>query len=160
MCSSDLGLDPLKRRLASIGRIAFEQAGDKTAARIDGSAPDSLAARLKKAHDDLQQALEAYNQDARVVAANARYQLKRVPAPRYWQPNEPVVLLSGPPIKRMVRHGEDGRLNPNGRLDCQLLANVSARFPVLGDDLAKRMDQLTPAPGTPRIGFETWTEQP
>ncbi|MDX2030917.1 MAG: hypothetical protein SF339_09630 [Blastocatellia bacterium] len=154
------GLEPLQRRLASIGRITIGRVGDKITAQIDGSAPDSLAAKLKRAIDDLQQAIALYNQDPKVVAAKTSYALKQVPAPRYWQPNEPVVLLSGSAIKRMLRHGEDGRLNEDGLLECQLLENASARLAVTSGAVVQRLNQLAPAPGAARIGFNIWTEQP
>lgn len=39
------------------------------------------------------------------------------PAPRFWQPNEPSVLLAGAALEPTNRHGEDGAAN-NGWLQC------------------------------------------
>ena len=36
--------------------------------------------------------------------------LHQIPAPRYWTPNEPVLLLSGADVEPTDRHGRDGRL--------------------------------------------------
>ena len=36
---------------------------------------------------------------------------KPVPAPRFWRPNEPVVLIAGEVAKETLRHGNDGRLS-------------------------------------------------
>lgn len=46
--------------------------------------------------------------------------LEQIPAPSYWQPNNPVVLIEGDAAKPTERHGMDGLL------DCQLL--------VMGED--------------------------
>ncbi|MCB1908294.1 MAG: hypothetical protein KDH15_13075 [Rhodocyclaceae bacterium] len=39
-----------------------------------------------------------------------RLELKRRPAPRYWRPNEPVLLIAGESVEATVRHGVGGRL--------------------------------------------------
>jgi hypothetical protein len=44
------------------------------------------------------------------IAKSAPYALKSVPAPRYWQPNEPVVLIVnevGQTVRPTLRHGRD-----------------------------------------------------
>ena len=46
------------------------------------------------------------------------YQLYNKAAPRYWQPNEPVVLLVGNGIRATERHGQYGRLRGDGALEC------------------------------------------
>ena len=55
--------------------------------------------------------------------------LHKVPAPRYWQPTEPVLMLSGNALPSMERYGGDGRFTAKGnlvcRLDSQLLTAVT-----------------------------------
>jgi len=46
--------------------------------------------------------------------------LKEIPAPRYYQPGEPVVLISGDGLEYPERYGGDGRFNANGYLVCRL----------------------------------------
>lgn len=44
--------------------------------------------------------------------------LKASTMPRFWHPNDPVVLISG--LHRSRKHGEDGRYNRDGTLTCRL----------------------------------------
>src|SRR6185503_293057 len=69
--------------------------------------------------------------------------LRAIPGPRYWQPNDPVVLMVGEAIAPSVRHGRDGRLRSDGLLECQLLEGV----------------QRTAA-GAERVGFKSSAERP
>ncbi len=48
------------------------------------------------------------------LARRAAYQLQAVPAPRFWQPNEPVILLSGDATQ------SPARFNPNNSFECYL----------------------------------------
>ncbi len=52
------------------------------------------------------------------------YDLTCVPAPRYWQTNDPVLLLSGDVVEPILRHGGDGRLRDDGYLECRLTTEV------------------------------------
>lgn len=55
----------------------------------------------------------------------SNYQLLSVPAPKYWHPNDPVLLLSGDLIEPVLRYGGDGRLRPqDGYLECRLTSEV------------------------------------
>ena len=154
------GVAPLKRKMDATGSVKIGLAGDKAVAATDGSPAGSLAVKLKKAIDDLQRAVDDHNADPDVQKANAIYKLKQVPAPRYWQPNEPVVLLAGPAIKRMVRHGEDGRLNKDGLLECQVMENAVARSAAVSGAISQKMNQLDPGRDGVKIGFSVRTEQP
>jgi hypothetical protein len=44
--------------------------------------------------------------------------LKASATPRFWHPNDPVIMISG--LNRSQRHGEDGRYNHDGTLTCRL----------------------------------------
>ncbi|MGH9769209.1 MAG: hypothetical protein ACREAB_17415, partial [Blastocatellia bacterium] len=154
------GIAPLMRKIEATGSVRIGLAGDKVVAETGGSSAGSLAVRLKNAIDGLQRAVDDHNADPEVQQANAVYKLKQIPAPRYWQPNEPVVMLAGPAVKRMVRHGEDGRLNKDGLLDCQVMGNAVARSAVVSDALLQKMNQLDPGRDGVKIGFSVRTEQP
>ncbi len=46
--------------------------------------------------------------------------LQQLDEPRFWRPNDPVVLLAGRAFQRAARHGEDGRFRSDGRLLCRV----------------------------------------
>ena len=52
-----------------------------------------------------------------LVGPLADYELAELAAPRFWHPNNPVVLLSGDGVQRTYRHGADGRF---GALLCRV----------------------------------------
>ena len=100
------------------------------------------------------------------------YHLESFSVPRYWEPKEPVVLITGKDeedkkvIKTSERHGQDGRLDQeNGLLQCHLFS-VSSNSVKSFDDLITNkkfdiifteIDKITPINN---IGFVTWTKQP
>jgi hypothetical protein len=75
----------------------------------------------------------------------------RVPSPRFWQADPPVLLLQGP--RRSFRHGHDGRFDADGRLICRttgqtvlsLAANLRA---ALSDARHKDLPETTPVRAT------------
>ena len=58
------------------------------------------------------------------------FELQQQEEPRFWRPNDPVVLLAGSPFKRSLRHDEDGRYRPDGRLLCRLSGQEVTRIKV------------------------------
>lgn len=119
---------------------------------------DQLAARLHRAMTELQR---------RVWGLPTPCVLRAIPGPRYWQPNDPVVLMIGEAIAPGVRHGRDGRLRQDGLLACQLLEGVedeSLNHLPLDSGLLDRIRQLIeaqrPPAGEERVGFAEWTQQP
>ena len=50
--------------------------------------------------------------------ADLGLKLKAGALPRFWHPNDPVVLIAG--LDRAQKHGEDGRYNDDGTLTCRL----------------------------------------
>lgn len=91
---------------------------------------------------------------APLLARRPRYTLQRSPAPRYWQPADPVVLVAGETVQPSPRHGEDGRLRPDGLLATRLLpAGLSwpaDAIPLIQEALAQQQDT-----NQPQIGFAT-----
>ena len=56
--------------------------------------------------------------------------LQATPAPRFWQPNEPVVLLVGEGMEVTDRHGQDGTLQCHG-IDCDTIDITSNSSPAI-----------------------------
>ncbi|MBI3260559.1 MAG: hypothetical protein HYZ54_13960 [Ignavibacteriae bacterium] len=65
------------------------------------------------------------------------YFLSQITAPRYWQPNDPVLLFQGDGIEPTDRYGNDGRYMANNTLVCrlsnQLLSNLVIPAGALGN---------------------------
>jgi hypothetical protein len=59
-----------------------------------------------------------------VLVRRSKYTIEEVPAPRYWRPTEPVVLLADSKLEVTHRHGEDGRMREDGLLECFLVAHT------------------------------------
>ena len=91
---------------------------------------------------------------------NKPYAIQSRPAPRYWRPNEPALLIVDETVEPTKRHGQDGRLHPDELLECQALtvanAAVENNFPAIRDEISK----YQPGPDQERIGFDVWEEQP
>ncbi|MDB9421811.1 hypothetical protein PN467_15145 [Microcystis aeruginosa CS-563/04] len=90
------------------------------------------------------------------------YTIKIVPGPRYWQPSDPVLLMTGEVVKP-TRNRNDERLREDGFLQCKLLTKTInlQTLPDNGaldvfDDL---LNQFVNQP-TEKIGFREWKNQP
>jgi hypothetical protein len=155
------GVAPLQNKIKTTGQVQIEINGDQVIATANDSSAGSAAVKLKQAISDLGQAIITYNNSPAVRHAKVAYRLKQIPAPRYWQPNEPVVLLTGPAAKTTLRHGQDGRLN-DGLLDCHVLGGYELRDLILNKQgvIGKNIDQLSPGQNQEKIGFSIWTRQP
>ena len=97
---------------------------------------------------------ELINQATQVLNADSEdddkvsFFTERIPAPRFWQPNNPVVLLHGDGIKPTQRHGYDGVLNcavydkgddlPFGRSDFDALSQRVAELIELQPNINSR----------------------
>lgn len=102
---------------------------------------------------------------AEILAASQAtfYRLRLKPGPRFWRPNEPVVLLSGAAAEASGRHGQDGRLRDDGLLVCHVLPHedlkdlVPSNFPALTDML----ERIRPAArGGDGFAFNVWRQNP
>lgn len=125
-------------------------------ARIDRN--ESLKSERDRKEEDLYKKLE-----------NTEYTLKSTPAPRYWLPREPVLLIADSPlVKQTPRHGQDGRLHEDDLLRCQILQLgelLKEKIDSLGPksvDKQEKIDSLEPKPASDedKIGFTCWKEQP
>lgn len=78
------------------------------------STASSLAYQLAKMVNQLITEIEAEQET--INKANGtliNYFLEQIPGPRYWQPNDPVVLVQGKDVHPTKRHGQDGILDCN-----------------------------------------------
>ena len=90
------------------------------------------------------------------------YILKIVPGPRYWQPSDPVILMTGDAVTATRRHGEDGSLREDGLLECQLLTKTIDLQKLQNNTpatLKAKLDEIAKLPGE-KIGFQEWKNQP
>lgn len=111
------GMEPLREKIEKTGVLKLRM-GEKNevaaAAPNETDSPESLASRLAERINILIKQL----QDINKLPGEKPYQLRQIEGTRYWEPNDPVILLSGPKSKTTNRHSRDGRLNPDGWLDC------------------------------------------
>lgn len=89
------------------------------------------------------------------------YTIKIVPGPRYWQPNDPVVLMTGE-VAKPTRNRDDERLRTDGLLQCKLLTQ-SIDLQSLSDNTLNIFVEFLNEFGnnpTEKIGFRQWENQP
>jgi hypothetical protein len=76
----------------------------------------TLAGRVVEQFKDIQVRL------ASASAAERPLTLGVAPGPRFWRPNDPVLVLDDPVAAASPRHGEDGRGQPDGLHPCQAIS--------------------------------------
>lgn len=89
------------------------------------------------------------------------YILKIFPGPRYWQPSDPVILMTGDAVKPTRRREEESLLEDDG-IKCELLSGTInwAQFPENSRTIVQnKLDELANQTGI-KIGFYNWTNQP
>ncbi|HBE33110.1 MAG TPA: hypothetical protein DD990_17790, partial [Cyanobacteria bacterium UBA11368] len=90
------------------------------------------------------------------------YVLKVVPGPRYWQPSEPVILMTGDAVTPTRNLGEDSSGREDDLLECELLTNTIDLQKLQNNTLEilkGKLDEIAKLPGE-KIGFYNWTNQP
>ncbi len=152
------GLVPLATLQASTGALSLQWTSDGsvTGASAGASAADSLAAALAAQITSVLQALAEFNASAPMQATALQYTLKLSGGARYWQPNEPVVLLTGAAVEPTDRHGQDGAL------PCQALDNVTLH-PVTAAviaDLLAGVAQIQQTASSDQVGFFQYDSPP
>ena len=159
------GIQVLDKERTNTGELGKNSINNRFEDKLHKSS--SLASSLASKLNDLTDIIETYN-----TSNSLNYRLEVVASPRYWEPKEPVVLITGKDeegkkaIKTSERHGQDGRLDQeNGLLQCHLFS-VSSNSVKSFDDLITNkkfdiifteIDKITPINN---IGFVTWTKQP
>lgn len=103
------------------------------------------------------------------------YLLQQTLDQRYWQPNEPVILMTGDDIKPTQRYGQDGRYRADRTLACTIVSEESSSLKALlnqhhidavadtliwvsefSQTLAETLAKTTSA----AIALQTWNGQP
>lgn len=97
----------------------------------------SVAARRAEMEDliaaHLRALVEAGDLDS---GAPTPFRLVQEPGPRFWKPNDPVVLLSGGGVRVTERHHQDGRGQTDGHLQCTLVSFTEYPWTSVKTDLA------------------------
>lgn len=150
------GLDPLRSSLAALGTVELGYDAAGTLQAVGQADQSSLAGQLGGALSDVLAGLTTFNAQDDVQAAKVTYTLRRIAAPRYWQPREPVVLLTGPAAVPTPRHG---RLDP---IDVQVmdLDPRRALIPDQIDQIRDHIDRLTRDASGDGPGLKLWKQQP
>jgi hypothetical protein len=92
------------------------------------------------------------------IAHRPDYLLKRIPAPRYWEPNDPVVLLAGDAVNPTDRHGPEGELQEKGLLVCGVVSPAGTLTFDSKNGLDALRDAIQTQAGT--LGRQDWMGQP
>jgi hypothetical protein len=98
--------------LNAIGILVAHPGHMETAATDPG---DTLARRVVDQHRVVQTLLEEAAPTGRALT------LGLTPGPRFWRPNDPVVVLNDPVAAETPRHGNDGRNQPGGLHPCRAM---------------------------------------
>ncbi len=136
----------------------------------ENSNRNSLANQLAQEINKILIALREFNQTQLLKESPLRFVLIPVAGPRFWRPNEPVILLNGESVKSSERHGQDGRLNNESLLECELLEtpekfNTIQELAASGnfDLVSKAIDQVKiqkNKTAREHHGFNIWRQQP
>lgn len=85
------------------------------------------------------------------AALPAEYQLELVQGPRYYQPQEPVVLFQGNKIDPPERYGGDGRFMADDTLVCRLTSQLTTQLNIPAGFLGNTGNLLFDKNNTPQI---------
>ncbi len=122
-------LVPLQRRLAGLSALESERDRKLHALRTEISKGDQHA-----------------------------FVLHAQPAPRYWQPRNPVLLVAGEALKQTLRHGQDGRASDDGTLACMAVGVPDGS---VYTQMLSALQQLRNAEtGQAPFGSRTWSHVP
>ncbi|MFJ4831906.1 hypothetical protein ACIP79_18625 [Streptomyces sp. NPDC088747] len=118
------------------------------------------AARIERRRVAVESTLADAVRDAEAVLVAALdgdlYEPARVPGPSYYEPLEPVVLLSGAAATPSERYGQGDSLDPAGRVDCVLVGVDDATVALDRTDAPRALrDAVLDA-----VGPRTWERQP
>ena len=155
------GLTPLTEKIKATGKLTLQTDDKGNITGVTTVSAGSLALELATALDHLLGDVDYFNNTKSVKDAKVAYSLKSTPGPRYYQPNDPVVLLAGDVVKPSLRHGQDGRLREDNLLECHLLPNASIQDLNSGNPAVvnAKIDDIKNKHGD-NVAFSKWTEQP
>lgn len=149
-------LAPLQQALTTAGQLAltYDDGGGLTS--VSASTPACLANDVALSINGLIGDLAAFNASNTVKNAKTSFALKGMPAPRYWQPRDPTLLVVGPTVVPTARHGQDGLLT------CQIFPNKTVQDLLPGQSTAftNFLDALEHSSQGQAGGLSTWIQQP
>jgi hypothetical protein len=115
---------------------------------------ENLERQVEEARDRL---LSAFGAWKNLHPTSQKYVLEQTHAPRYWEPNDPVVMITGDLARPTRRHGVGGELYQNGLLTCCVVSGDE-----LGFDSKEKLDAICNAirlSGN-TFGKQVWERQP
>jgi hypothetical protein len=126
---------------------------------------DSLAANIVALIQSLIVKVSKFNQiieSKDSTPPGLQFKLNLQPQPRYWEPNNPVILLEGDLVEMSTRHGQDGRFSDNNLLKCHFvpLDNFSFSDPEKAEIDAILQVIDTQIPKENNIAFCKWEDNP
>ncbi len=159
------GLTSLEKEQNRTGHLLLQrnEAGDPIQAMAVDQNPESLASQLAGNMLGLLNSIQSFNQLAGTKKQQQQLVLKSKEANRYWQPKEPVVLVTGNQVQATNRHGQDGRLHPKGLLEGILLDIPNSSLS--GTELIKSQFEtirstISTYQADQTIGFNSWSGNP
>ncbi len=165
------GIAPLSEKLTKTGELKLAFDKQRTMLKAEASSSDSIAGKLAEKINNLISQIDHnlnQNQSKSSNSLKNRYILKPISAPRYWQPNEPVILIAGEAAKYTQRHGSDGRLRNDNLLECQIYYDSENKqenktvSDFITNDTKKiflEIDKIKTT-GKNSIAFSIWKQQP
>lgn len=142
----------LQKKIAEVGELVWQKdaSGNLIGASISPkSSHKSLAAQLVVIINSVSTAIKNHNQSA--IENQIKYALQPTASMRYWQPNDPVVLLTGEAVKPTSRHGQDGLL------ECQICPLPSNK---IFDHFQAIKTKINEIANNNHFAFTTWTQAP
>ncbi len=108
-------IEPLNERVTETGMLGpIKKDGEGHITKIQASEESSvrsLAYRIAEKVNQLIVTIEVeQDQMNNELGTTTNYYLEQVPGPRYWRPNDPVLLVEGDAVTPTPRHGQDGTL--------------------------------------------------
>ncbi len=141
---------------AAVGQLTLQydpQTNTVSNASSNDSGGSSDSARLAAQINSTLAAVNAHNQAQAQAGSPTLFRLRAVSAARYWQANNPVVLMTGEAARFTERHGQDGDLQ------CDLILDASLPYPLTQDAFQTVRSHLGGLSLDP-ISTSTWVEQP
>jgi len=142
----------LQNKIAELGELVWQKDSNDNvigASISQASSPDSKAAQLIKTINQVTTAINNHNQSA--TDGQIKYALQPTASMRYWQPNDPVVLMTGDAVKPTTRHGQDGLLA------CQIFQSSSQK--PIPDQFEAIRQQINKISNADNFAFSTWAQQ-
>ena len=135
--------------------LRFIQKFDIPAFNVATQKLEALKQESDLALQNLTKKLAAFNQ-----IQGKNFSLETSPAPGYYRPLEPVILMTGDVAKSTHRHGQDGRLRSDGLLHCQLLTEKIDLVDFSEKTFSAIASRINKIDADCSVGISNWEQQP